>query len=44
MLDLLVIGAGLAGLSAALNAAEAGFSVRVIAKGMGAHALVRRHD
>ncbi len=36
MLDLLVIGAGLAGLSAALTAAEAGLSVRVIAKGMGA--------
>jgi len=36
MLDLLVIGAGLAGLSAALTAAEAGLNVRVIAKGLGA--------
>lgn len=36
MLDLLVIGAGPAGLSAALAAAEAGLRVRVIAKGMGA--------
>lgn len=35
MLDLLVIGAGLAGLSAALRAAEAGLRVKVIAKGMG---------
>ncbi len=34
-IDLLVIGAGLAGLSAALAAAEAGQSVRVIAKGLG---------
>jgi glycerol-3-phosphate dehydrogenase subunit B len=33
--DLVVIGAGLAGLSAALAAAEAGLSVRVIAKGHG---------
>lgn len=37
MLDLLVIGAGLAGLSAALAAAEAGLSVRIVAKGQGAH-------
>ncbi len=36
MLDLLVIGAGLAGLSAAITAAKAGLQVRVIAKGMGA--------
>ena len=36
MLDLLVIGAGLAGLSAALRGAEAGLRVKVIAKGMGA--------
>jgi glycerol-3-phosphate dehydrogenase subunit B len=35
MLDLLIIGAGLAGLSAALVAAEAGLRVRVLAKGMG---------
>ena len=35
MLDLLVIGAGLAGLSAAITAAKAGWQVRVIAKGMG---------
>ncbi len=35
MLDLLVIGAGLTGLSAALRAAEAGLRVKVIAKGMG---------
>ncbi len=36
MLDLLVIGAGLAGLTAALRAAESGLRVKVIAKGMGA--------
>lgn len=36
MLDLLVIGAGLSGLTAAYTAAEAGRSVRVIAKGLGA--------
>ena len=36
MLDLLVIGAGLTGLTAALTAAEAGLNVRVISKGMGA--------
>ncbi len=36
MLDLLVIGAGLTGLMAALRAAEAGLRVKVIAKGMGA--------
>jgi len=36
MLDLLIIGAGLAGLTAALRAAEAGLRVKVIAKGMGA--------
>jgi len=35
MLDLLVIGAGLAGMSAAITAAKAGWQVRVIAKGMG---------
>ncbi len=35
MLDLLVIGAGLAGLSAAIVAAKAGLQVRVIAKGQG---------
>ncbi len=35
MLDLLIIGAGLAGLSAAVAAAEAGLRVRVIAKGHG---------
>jgi len=35
MLDLLVIGGGLSGLSAALTAAEAGLKVKVIAKGMG---------
>ncbi len=36
MLDLLVIGAGLAGLTAALTAAQSGLSVRIISKGMGA--------
>lgn len=36
MLDLLIIGAGLAGLTAALRAAEAGLRVKVVAKGMGA--------
>ncbi len=36
MLDLLVIGAGLAGLSAALTAADHGLRVRVVAKGLGA--------
>ncbi len=35
MLDLLVIGAGLAGLSAAAIAAAAGLRVRVVAKGLG---------
>ena len=35
MLDLLVIGAGLAGLTAAATAAAAGLQVRVIAKGLG---------
>lgn len=35
MTDLLVIGAGLAGLTAAYHAAKAGRSVKVIAKGMG---------
>ncbi len=35
MHDLLVIGAGLAGLSAALSAAKAGLRVQIIAKGMG---------
>lgn len=35
MLDLLVIGAGLAGLSSAMVAAEAGLSVKIIAKGLG---------
>ena len=37
MIDLLVIGAGLTGLVAALRAAESGRRVKVIAKGMGAH-------
>ncbi len=36
MLDLLIIGAGLAGLSAAYSAAAAGLSVHLIAKGQGA--------
>lgn len=36
MLDLLVIGAGLAGLTAAIYAAQAGLSVRVVTKGMNA--------
>jgi glycerol-3-phosphate dehydrogenase subunit B len=36
MLDLLVIGAGLSGLTTALAAAEAGLSVRIVAKGLGA--------
>src|SRR5687768_106899 len=36
MLDLLVIGAGLTGLTAAIHAAQAGLSVRVITKGMSA--------
>lgn len=36
MLDLLVIGAGLTGLSAAIHAAQAGLSVRVITKGLSA--------
>jgi glycerol-3-phosphate dehydrogenase subunit B len=36
MLDLLVIGAGLAGLTTAIYAAQAGLSVRVITKGMNA--------
>ncbi|MCC6170304.1 MAG: anaerobic glycerol-3-phosphate dehydrogenase subunit B [Caldilineaceae bacterium] len=35
-LDLLVIGAGLSGLSAALFAAQAGLGVRVVARGLGA--------
>jgi glycerol-3-phosphate dehydrogenase subunit B len=35
MLDLLVIGAGLSGLTAALRAAEGGLRVKVVAKGMG---------
>ncbi len=35
MLDLLVIGAGLAGLSAGLSAAEKGLTVRIVAKGLG---------
>jgi glycerol-3-phosphate dehydrogenase subunit B len=35
MLDLLIIGAGMAGLSAAYQAAKAGLSVHVIAKGQG---------
>lgn len=37
MIDLLVIGAGITGLVAALRAAEHGQRVKVIAKGMGAH-------
>lgn len=36
MLDLLVIGAGLSGLTAALAAAEAGLSVKVVSKGLNA--------
>ena len=36
MLDLLVIGAGLSGLTASIYAAQAGLSVRVITKGMSA--------
>ncbi|HMN30253.1 MAG TPA: FAD-binding protein, partial [Caldilineaceae bacterium] len=36
MLDLLVIGAGMAGLSAALTAADAGLTVQLIAKGQSA--------
>lgn len=36
MLDLLVIGAGLSGLTAALAAAQAGLRVRVVARGLGA--------
>jgi glycerol-3-phosphate dehydrogenase subunit B len=36
MLDLLVIGAGLTGLTAAYTAARAGLQVRVVAKGLGA--------
>jgi glycerol-3-phosphate dehydrogenase subunit B len=36
MIDLVVIGAGLAGLSAALAAAEAGLSVKVVSKGLNA--------
>lgn len=36
MLDLLVIGAGLSGLTAAIYAAEAGLQVRVVTKGMNA--------
>jgi glycerol-3-phosphate dehydrogenase subunit B len=36
MLDLLVIGGGLSGLTAAIYAAQAGLSVRVVAKGMSA--------
>jgi len=36
MLDLLVIGAGLAGLSAAIVVAEAGLRVRVVTKGLSA--------
>lgn len=36
MLDLLVIGAGLTGLTAALTAAQAGLSVRVVTKGLSA--------
>lgn len=35
MTDLLIIGAGLAGLTAAYSAAKAGLTVKVIAKGMG---------
>ena len=35
MLDLLVMGAGLSGLSAAYTAAQAGLRVRVVAKGLG---------
>lgn len=35
MIDLLIIGAGLSGLTAALRATEAGLRVKVIAKGMG---------
>jgi len=35
MVDLLIIGAGLAGMTAAWHAAKAGLSVKIIAKGMG---------
>ena len=35
MLDLLIIAAGLAGLTAALRTVEAGLRVELIAKGMG---------
>ena len=36
MIDLIVIGAGLAGLTAALTAAEAGLRVKVVSKGLNA--------
>lgn len=36
MVDLLVVGAGLTGLAAALRASELGLKVKVIAKGHGA--------
>ena len=36
MLDLIVIGAGLAGLMAAYTAAQAGLKVKIVAKGLGA--------
>jgi glycerol-3-phosphate dehydrogenase subunit B len=36
MIDLLIIGAGLAGLTAAISAAQAGQKVEVVAKGLGA--------
>lgn len=39
MVDVLVVGAGLAGLSAAIRAAELGLAVRVLEQGSGAHYL-----
>ena len=42
--DVVVVGAGLAGLTAAVRLAEAGARVLVLAKGVGATHLERRHD